>query len=95
MVLSIIKGKLTHNVVPYCLLNLSSPLDIIKPFKMRNTENIGLIQSSGRNTIKFENRPQSGFPNESLCDVIKSGIPFERNFEFLWRKHNSSEHKDE
>ena len=45
--------------------------------------------------MKFENTPQSGFPNESLCDVIKLGIPFERNLVFLWRILNLSEHKYE
>ena len=45
--------------------------------------------------MKFENPPQYGFPNESLCDVIKLGIPFERNLEFLWRKLDLSEHRDE
>ena len=90
-----LKGNLAHNFVPHCLLYFSSNLDIIKPSKVRNTENIGLIRNCGRNTMKFENPPQSGFPNESLCDVIKLGIPFERNLEFLWRKLDLSEHRDE
>ena len=63
--------------------------------KVRNTEDIGLIRSCGRNTMKFKNPPQSGLPNESLCDVIKLRIPFERNLEFLWWKLNLSEHKNE
>ena len=43
--------------------------------------------------MKFESPPQSGFPKESLCDVIELGIPFERNLELLRRKFNLSEHK--
>ena len=63
---------------------------------MRNTENIGLMHSCGEKTMKCVNPPESGFPkNDSLCDVIKLGIPFERNLEFPWRKLNLSEHKDE
>ena len=50
---------------------------------MRNTENINLILSCGGSTMKFVNPPKSGSPNESLCDVIKLGIPFKRNLEFL------------
>ena len=69
--------------MPDCLLYFSSHLDIIKPFRMRNTENIGLILSCGGNTMTFVNPPESGFPNESLFDVIKLGIPFKRNLEFL------------
>ena len=91
----LMKGNLAHNFVPYCLLYFSSHLDIIKSLKVRNTENMGLIWSCRGSTMKFENPPQSGFPNESLCDVIKLGIPFERYLEFLWRKLNLSEHKDE
>ena len=45
--------------------------------------------------MKLVNPPKSGFPNESLCDVIKLGIPFKRNLEFLWRKLNLIEHNDE
>ena len=90
-----LKGNLAHNFIPYCLLYFSCHLDIIQPFKMRNTENIGSIRRCGRNTMKFENPPLSGFPKESLCDVINLGIPFERNLEFLWRKFNLTEHNDE
>ena len=43
-----LKGNLAHNFVPHCLLYFSSNLDIIKPSKVRNTENIGLrIDTSG------------------------------------------------
>ena len=45
--------------------------------------------------MTFVDPLKSGFPNESPCDVIKLGIPFERNWEFLWRKLNSSGYKDE
>ena len=72
---TLFKGNLAHNFVPHCLLYFSSNLDIIKPSKVRNLENIGLIRSCGRNTMKFENPPQYGFPNESLCDVIKLAFP--------------------
>ena len=58
------KENLAHTFVPYCLLYFSSHLDIIKHFNVSNTENIGLIQTCGRNTMKFENPPQSGFPND-------------------------------
>ena len=37
---------------------------------MRNTENIPIIHNCGRNIMKFANPPESGLPNESLCDVI-------------------------
>ena len=50
---------------------------------MRNTENIGIKRNCEGNTMRFANPPESGFPNESLCDVIKLGISFERNLEFL------------
>ena len=45
--------------------------------------------------MKLVNPQKSGCPNESLCDVIKLGVPFKRNLEFLWRKLNLIEHKDE
>ena len=89
------KGNLAHNSMPHCLLYLSSHLDMIKPFKTINTENIGLIQSCRGKTIKFVNPPKSGLSNESPCDVIKLGISFIRNLYFLWRKINFSEHKEE
>ena len=50
---------------------------------MRNTENICIKRNCEGNTMRFANPPESGFPNESLCDVIKLGISFERNLEFL------------
>ena len=72
-----LKGNLAHNFVPYCLFHLLSHLDIVKHLKVRNIENIGLIQSCGRNTMKFENSPESGIPM-SPC-VMSS------NWEFPWR----------
>ena len=45
--------------------------------------------------MKFVNPPESGFPNESLCDVIKLGIPCKRNLKFLWGEHSSKEHYNE
>ena len=85
----VLKGNLAHNFMSHCSLHFSSHLDISNPSKMRNTENIGIIQNCGRNTMKFANPPDSGFPNESLCEVIKLGIPCKRNLKFLWGKHNS------
>ena len=45
--------------------------------------------------MKSVNPPKSGPPNESLCDVIKLGISFEKNLVFLQRKPNLTEHKNE
>ena len=62
---------------------------------MRITEHIGIIRNFESITITFVNPPESRFPNESLCDFIQLGIPFNRNLEILWGKLNLNEHTDE